>query len=119
MLRFLVGLAVVACLAACLALPFIGCSSEKSDNAAERSSQSQSTAKSTSNEPRSKIPPKEDAPAKVAGVLIKPYFDDSGSVTEMAVEAGQTFDFYVFAEYPDPYHIAAAEFRLDLPAGRR
>jgi hypothetical protein len=117
MLRFLVGLAVVACLAACLVLPISGCSSDKNDTAAEGGSQTQSTAKATDSESRSVIPPKKDTSERIAGVLIKPYFDAAGSVTESAVAAGQSFDFYVFAEYPEPYNVSAAEYRLKLPAG--
>jgi hypothetical protein len=119
MLRFLVGLAFVACLAACLVLPISGCSSDKNDTAAESGSQTQSTAKATDSESRSMIPPKEKTPEQIAGVFIKPYFDAAGSVTDLAVAAGQSFDFYVFAEHPDLYHVSAAEYRLKLPAGVR
>ena len=59
MLRFLVGLAVVACLAACLVLPISGCSSDNNDTAAGDDSKTQSTAKAADSESRSKIPSKE------------------------------------------------------------
>ena len=119
MLRFFVGLAVVACLAACLVLPISGCSSDNNDTAAGDDSKTQSTAKAIDSESRSMIPPKEETPEAIAGVLIKPYFDAAGSVTELAVAAGQSFDLYVFAEYPPPYVVSAAEFRLELPVGVR
>lgn len=119
MLRFFVGLAVVACLAACLVLPISGCSSDNNDTAAGDDSKTQSTAKAIDSESRSMIPPKEETPEAIAGVLIRPYFDAAGGATELAVAAGQSFDLYVFAEYPPPYRVSAAEFRLELPAGVR
>lgn len=53
----------------------------------------------------------------VEGVEMNLYFDEAGTETEKAVAPGEMFAFYVVAEYKDPYHINAAEFRIDLPDG--
>jgi hypothetical protein len=38
-------------------------------------------------------------------------------VTEKAVSQGDRFELYVFLGYPEPYHVNALEYRLELPAG--
>lgn len=53
------------------------------------------------------------------GVFITPYFDQDGTVTELAVAVGATFSVGVWAETAEPYTTNAAQFSLDFPAGVR
>jgi len=52
---------------------------------------------------------------KAANGKIRPYFDDKGTKTEIAVAPGDYFDLYVFGEYSELYPMSAAEWKLVLP----
>jgi hypothetical protein len=114
MLRLFIGLVTIALLIG----SFAGCKGGGGDDAADNE-----TAKTTTPAPageaqsRPAIPPKVEKPDWVEGVFANLYFDEEGTVTELSVEPGQTFSVYLFAEYPEPYKVAAAEFRLELPVG--
>ncbi len=55
----------------------------------------------------------------LAGLFIKPYFDDAGTVAETSVAVGQKFSIGVWAETASPYTTNAAQYRLELPPGVR
>ena len=113
MLRLLVG--VLA--AVCLVLPLAGCGGggEEGNSAANTP-----TAKpAPQGQSRPGIPQKEVEPEIVVGVEINPYFDELGAATQMGVAPGEQFTLYVFAQYDEPYHVSATEFRFDLPEGIR
>ena len=55
----------------------------------------------------------------VEGIELMPYFDEAATTIERAVSPGETFSFYVFVGYPEPYHVSALEFRIGLPKGVR
>lgn len=56
--------------------------------------------------------------APVAGLFIKPYFDEAGA-TELSVAPGEEFDIVIMAETVEPYTTNAVEFRMDVPPGLR
>lgn len=66
---------------------------------------------------RSIIPDKVDTPVTATNVFLRPYFDENGTVSELAVAPGETFTVFVVAEYEKPYSMSAAEFSLAVPAG--
>lgn len=53
----------------------------------------------------------------VDGLFLNPYFDDAGTVTELAVAPGATFVVHVFAETVEPYATNATQYRITLPTG--
>lgn len=113
MLRLLVGVLV----AVCLVLPLAGCGggSEEGNNAANTP-----TAKpAPQGQSHPAIPQKEFEPETVVGVEINPYFDELGRETRMAVAQDERFTMYVFAQYEEPFHVSAVEFRFDVPEGIR
>lgn len=114
MYRLFIGLATMVLLAGTLA----GCKGGGGDEAAgDETAQSATPSPATEVQSRSAIPPKVEKPEWVEGVFANVYFDEEGTATELAVEPGQEFTIYLFAEYPAPYKIGAAEFRLELPVG--
>lgn len=65
---------------------------------------------------RSMIPP--PGPDAVEGLVIAPYFDADGTVTEMAVEPGKVFSVYICIEHPG-YSMTTAQWRMNVPEGVR
>jgi hypothetical protein len=65
----------------------------------------------------SMIPPAVEPPEAIEDIYVNPYFDEAGSITELAVAPGDTFSLYIFGETIEPFHVAATEFRFDVPAG--
>jgi hypothetical protein len=55
----------------------------------------------------------------VEGLYVKPYLDEKGSVTELAVTPGQEFDIFVFGETIDPYKTSGVQYRMQIPDGIR
>jgi hypothetical protein len=55
----------------------------------------------------------------LAGLYIRPFFDDKGTVTELSVAVGSKFSVGVWAETVAPYQTNAAQYKLELPAGVR
>lgn len=53
------------------------------------------------------------------GLFIKPYFNEKGTMAELAVAEGEAFSIGVWAETAEPYKTNAAQYRLDLPPGVR
>jgi len=54
---------------------------------------------------------------KLANAVIRPYFDEKGTVTELAVAPGEQFDLWVFAEFKTTHPMSAAEYKLIVPEG--
>jgi hypothetical protein len=114
MFRILVKMVVVVCLAVLV----VGCGGD-GDTGEETAS-----SKSYRPEPKgeslgSQIPEAIEPLEIIEGVELVPYFDEAGTVSEDAVAPGELFTFYVFVGSPEPYHISALEYRLELPVGVR
>jgi hypothetical protein len=113
MFRLLVGLIA----AVCLLLPMTGCGGGDEGSESERTAQTQTPSQAPEGQARQAIPDKEESIEYVEGAFVAPFFDEAGEKSELAVAAGETFTLYIFAEVPEPFHVSAAEFRFDLPAG--
>jgi hypothetical protein len=99
-----------------------GCGSKEESAGGEQTqtaSKAGSQTGSHEGESRSMIPDKVEPATTTEGVFIRPYFDEQGTVTETSVAPGETFTLYVHAEYEEPYHMSAVEYRIGLPAGVR
>ena len=97
-----------------------GCSGE-GDDAGGATETAQTPAQSPPTTPpstqgRAAIPEQIAGPA-ADDVVIQPFFDVGGNSTTLAVAPGENFSFYVFAEYAEPFHMTAAQYRVVLPAG--
>lgn len=91
-----------------LIVSMMGCGSKnESEGTHDHSSTGQS---------RSMIPDKVDTPA-APNTFLRPFFDEQGTVSELAVAPGEPFAVYVVAQYEKPYSMSAAEFSLELPEG--
>ncbi len=53
---------------------------------------------------------------RIINASLRPFFDGEGTETEATIAPGEYFDIYVFAEYNEAFPMAAAEWRLLLPA---
>jgi hypothetical protein len=105
-------------LAACVAALLMGCGGEEGDAGDQTRSQSsrpQPQGQSTGPRISEKVVPLDI----VEGFELMPYFDDAATTIERAVSPGEMFSFYVFVGYPEPYHVSALEFRLEMPKGVR
>jgi hypothetical protein len=96
-----------------------GCSGEGNSNqqnaAGNTETAASHTVENTPEQPsRSMIPQPLDV---VEGVELNVYFDQAGTVTEKAVGDGDVFSCFIIAEYKDPFHINAAQYRLEVPDG--
>lgn len=112
MFRLIVGFVAVLCLFS----PLAGCGGGD-DGEAESTAQTSTPATTPEGQSRPAIPDREEKPDYVEGAFVSPFFDEAGTVSELAVTAGEKFTLYVFAEVPPPFQISAAEFRFDLPDG--
>jgi hypothetical protein len=112
MFRILVGLMMIACLVVTAA----GCGGGEKEEG-DLPEVTHTPSKAPEGQSRSMIPEKVEKPRTVVNVFLRPYLDEAGELTELAVTPGETFPLYLFAEYKEPYHISAVEFRLDLPEG--
>lgn len=103
-----------------LMVVFTGCA-EKEEAAGGHETQTASEASSHTDshegESQSMIPDKVEPPTSTKDVYLRPFFDEQGTVTEIAAAPGETFTLYIHAEYKEPYHMSAAEFSFQLPAG--
>lgn len=54
---------------------------------------------------------------RLAHAYLRPFFDEEGTQTAMAVAPGDYFDVYILAEFSDLYPMSGAEFKLVLPEG--
>lgn len=54
---------------------------------------------------------------KLANAYIRPYFDEEGTVTELAVAPGDQFNIWLFAEFNTTHPMSAMEFMLIVPDG--
>jgi len=114
MFRVLVGMAVLVFLVA----PVVGCGGG-GDDASDDQKVSTTTSRPQPQKKSSgaRIEDKAEPLDVIEGFEIKPYFDAYASSTERAVSPGDGFELYVFLGYPDPYHVNALEYRLEMPAG--
>jgi hypothetical protein len=116
MFRLFVGTVV----AACLAVPLVGCGGGEEGAPGDQAASSQSHRPVPQGESKGpRITEKPPALDIVEGVEIMPYFDEAGTAIEGAVSPGELFSFYIFVGYPEPYHVSAVEYRIDLPDGVR
>ena len=99
----------------CIALPLGGCGGD--DAPSWEAEVARTPDQAPAGESKSRIPEEAEPPESAKNVFIKLYFDEEGTRTEFAAAPGETFTLYVFAEYPEPYHISAAEYRLEIPNG--
>jgi hypothetical protein len=112
MFRLLVGLMAIVC----LFLPLVGCGGGD-ESGGDSTARTPTPSQAPAGDSRQAIPEREEPLETVEGAFINPYFDEEGQTSQMAVAPGETFTLYVFAEAPEPFHISAAEFRFDVPAG--
>jgi len=63
--------------------------------------------------------PVEEPAVPQEGLFINAYFDDAGTVSDVALTPGDKFSIYMFAETVEPHKTNAAQFRLQLPPGVR
>lgn len=96
-------------------LSLIGCGGKQQESAGGASSGQ--TSGQSGSAPRAMIPEKVEEPTEIVGVFVVPRFDEAGGMSELAIAAGEKFDVFVIAEFPEPYYISAAEFSIELPAG--
>jgi hypothetical protein len=68
---------------------------------------------------REAIPEEVPVQTETEGVYIYPSFAADSAVTSLAVSPGTPFDLYVLVDYPEPWHMMAAQYRLELPTGLR
>jgi hypothetical protein len=111
MLRLL----IVFVAAVSLVVSLAGCGGGEGDATEEHTAHTPDAATDVQGRPM--IPPASEDAGPVEGVYTNLYFDEAGTITELAVAPGETFDLYLFAEYPKPYIVASAEYRLVLPQG--
>jgi len=114
MFRLFVGMAVLVCLVA----PVVGCGGGGDDASDDQKVSSTTIRPQPKEKPvGERIEEKPEPVDVIEGFEIKPYFDKYASSTERAVSPGDRFELYVVLGYPDPYHVNALEYRLELPAG--
>lgn len=95
-----------------------GCSSGEGDSGDTQTAQQPSaTDQPKPGTGQARIPEVQELPETTEGVSLRPYFDAEGTKETLAVAPGENFSFYVVAEYVEPYHIAAAQYRVELPDG--
>lgn len=106
-------------LAAGLVAMVAGCGGDGNDTA-QNTAQKTETAvthtadKAPESQSRTMIP---DALEAVEGMALGVYFDEAGTVSEKAVAAGELITFYVTAEFKEPFHVNAAQYRVEVPDG--
>lgn len=114
MFRNLCGAITVVCLVAVLS----GCGGGGEDGASgDQSASTQTSRPAPEEQSIAAIPPEAEKLDVLEGFEINPFFDEGGSTSELAVSPGERFSFFVFMQYEEPFHVAAIEYRIDLPTG--
>lgn len=96
-----------------------GCSGESadSDSAGGDASIPSSDTEPAEGTGTQRIPDEVPPATSTEGIELALYGDESGSVTELAVTPGETFDIYMMALVEGTIRISAAQYRLELPDG--
>jgi hypothetical protein len=95
-----------------------GCGGDGNSGDSAASDKEQVVNRTVSEPPQGESRPMIPAPLEVVeGVTLSLYFDEAGTETEKSVAPGEQFSLFVTAEYKDPYHINAAEYRIGFPDG--
>lgn len=96
-----------------------GCGTEREDNAqtTRQSASAERPPQPTPNPPRTEsremIPDVDIIPE---GVSLRPFFDEAGTVTELAASVGDEVNIFIYIETPEPIRASACAFRMVIPA---
>jgi hypothetical protein len=93
----------------------IGCGGNEETTESRAGIPEKATTTSAQESPgRQAIPP--EMPDAVEGLSIAPFFDEAGTVTELAVAPGELFNVYIVVAHPG-YEMSSAQWRMTIPDG--